>query len=50
MFDCVDNNKLWKVLKEMGKKKKKREREKDGNTRPPDPPLEKPIFRSGSSS
>ena len=30
-FDCVDHNKLWKILKEMG------------NTRPPDLPLEKPV-------
>ena len=29
-FDCVDHNKLWKILK-------------DGNTRPPDLPLEKPV-------
>ena len=36
-FDCVDDNKLWKILK-------------DGNTRPPDLPLEKPICRSGSNS
>ena len=36
-FDCVDQNKLWKILK-------------DGNTRPPDLPLEKPICRSGSNS
>ena len=36
-FDCVDHNKLWKILK-------------DGHTRPPDPPLEKPICRSGSNS
>ena len=36
-FDCVDHNKLWKLLK-------------DGNTRPPDLPLEKPICRSGSNS
>ena len=35
-FDCVDHNKLWKILK-------------DGNTRPPDLPLEKPIYRSGSN-
>ena len=34
-FDCVDHNKLWKILKEMGI---------------PDLPLEKPIFRSGSNS
>ena len=34
-FDCVDHNKLWKI--------------QDGNTRPPDLPLEKPICRSGSS-
>ena len=36
-FDCVDHNKLWKILK-------------DRNTRPPDLPLEKPVFRSGSNS
>ena len=36
-FDCVDHNKLWKILK-------------DGNTRPPDLPLEKSICRSGSNS
>ena len=33
-FDCVDHNKLWKIL----------------NTRPPDLPLEKPVCRSGSNS
>ena len=37
-FDCVDHNKLWKILQEMG------------NTRPPDLPLEKPVWRSGSNS
>ena len=37
-FNCVDHNKLWKILKETG------------NTRPPDPPLEKPVCRSGSNS
>ena len=37
-FDCVDHNKLWKILK------------RDGNTRPPDLPLEKPVCRSGSNS
>ena len=37
-FDCVDHNKLWKILKEMG------------NTRRPDLPLEKSIWRSGSNS
>ena len=36
-FDCVDDNKLENS-------------ERDGNTRPPDLPLEKPICRSGSSS
>ena len=36
-FDCVDHNQLWKILR-------------DGNTRPPDLPLEKPICRSGSNS
>ena len=33
-FDCVDHNKLWKILQEMGI---------------PDLPLEKPICRSGNS-
>ena len=37
-FDCVDHNKLWKILEEMA------------NTRPPDLPLEKPVCRSGSTS
>ena len=36
-FDCVDHNKLENSLR-------------DGNTRPPDPPLEKPICRSESNS
>ena len=36
-FNCVDHNKLWKILR-------------DGNTRPPDLPLEKPVYRSGSNS
>ena len=36
-FDCVDHNKLEYS-------------ERDGNTRPPDLPLEKPICRSGSNS
>ena len=34
-FDCVDHNKLENS-------------ERDGNTRPPDLPLEKPVCRSGS--
>ena len=34
-FDCVDHKKLWKILR-------------DGNTRPPDLPLEKSVCRSGS--
>ena len=34
-FDCVDNNKLWKILKEMGIT---------------DLPLEKSVCRSGSNS
>ena len=37
-FTCVDHNKLWKNS------------ERDGNTRPPDLPPEKPICRSGSNS
>ena len=36
-FDCVDHNKLWKILR-------------NGNTRPPYLPLEKPVCRSGSNS
>ena len=36
-FDCVDHNKLENP-------------ERDGNTRPPELPLEKPICRSGSNS
>ena len=36
-FDCVDHNKLENS-------------ERDGNTRPPDQPLEKPLCRSGSNS
>ena len=36
-FDCVDHNELENS-------------ERDGNTRPPDLPLEKPICRSGSNS
>ena len=38
-FDCVDHNKLWKILKEMGTL-----------TRPPNMTLEKPVCRSGSNS
>ena len=37
-FDCMDHNKLWEDF------------ERDGHTRPPDLPLEKPICRSGSNS
>ena len=36
-FDCVDHSKLWKIMR-------------DGNTRPPDLPLEKTVCRSGSNS
>ena len=36
-FDCVDHNKL-------------KNSERDGNTRPPDLPPEKPVCRSGSNS
>ena len=35
-FDCVDHNKLENS-------------EKDGNTRPPELPLKKPVCRSGSN-
>ena len=37
-FDCVDHNKLWKILKGMR------------NTRPPDLLLEKSICMLGSNS
>ena len=43
-FDCVDHNKLWKILKFLENS------EGDGNTTPPDLPLEKSVCRSGSSS
>ena len=36
-FDCVDHNKLWKILKRYG------------NTRPPYLPPEKPVCRSRSN-
>ena len=36
-FDCMDHNKLENSSR-------------DGNTRPPDLPLEKPVCRSGSNS
>ena len=36
-FDCVHHNQLWKILR-------------DGNTRPPDLPLEKFVCRSGSNN
>ena len=36
-FDCVDLHKQWKILR-------------DGNTRPPDLPLEKSVCRSRSNS
>ena len=34
-FDCVDHNKLWKILKDMGI---------------PDLPLEKSVCKSGNNS
>ena len=36
-FDCVDHNKLWKILR-------------DGIIRPPDLPLEKSVHMFGSTS
>ena len=36
-FDCVDDNKMWKILR-------------GGNTRPPYLPPEKSVCRSGSNS
>ena len=38
-FDCVDHNKLWKILKEMGTL-----------TRPPNMTLEKPVCSLGNNS
>ena len=37
-FDCVDHNKWWEILKQIG------------NTRPPDLPPEKSVCRSGNNS
>ena len=37
-FDCVDHNKLWKILK------------RNGNTRPPYLPSEKSVCKSRSNS
>ena len=37
-FDCVEHNKLWKILK------------RDGNTRPPYLPPSKPVCRSTYSA
>ena len=37
-LDCVDHNKLWENSS------------RDGNTRPPDLPLEKSVWRSDSNS
>ena len=36
-FDCMHHNNLWEILRE-------------GNTRPPNLPLEKSVCRSGSNS
>ena len=36
-FDCVDHNKLWKILR-------------DGNTKPPYLPSKKSVFRSRSNT
>ena len=36
-FEYVDHNKLWKILS-------------DGNTRPSDPSLEKPVCQSGNNN
>ena len=36
-FDCVNHQKLWEILKE-------------GNIRPPDLPVEKSVYRSGSNT
>ena len=40
VFDCMDHNKLWKILKEK----------RDGNTRPSYLPLEKSVCRSRRNS
>ena len=49
-FKCVDHNKLTKFTTKRKKERKKENSERDGNTRPPDLPLEKPVCRSGSNS
>ena len=36
-FDCVDHNKMWKI-------------QRDGNTKPPYLPPEKPVCRSRSNN
>jgi len=38
VFDCVDHNKLWNIFL------------RDGNTRPPSLPPEKPVCRPRSNS
>ena len=57
-FDCVDHNKLWNIPKEMGipdhltgllrnlygSQYTVEDFERDRNTRPPDLPLEKPVW------
>ena len=48
-FNCVDHNKLWKILKEMRKPDNKLWKILK-EMRKPDLPLEKPVCRSGSNS
>ena len=43
-FDCMDHNKLWKILKSDGEKKS------DGEIRPPDLPPEKSVCSSRNNS
>ena len=43
-FDCVDHN------QNSGRELELENSERDGNTRPPELPLEKPVCRSGSNS
>ena len=43
-FDCVDHN------QNSGRELELENSERDGNTRPPDLPLEKSVCRSGSNS
>ena len=47
-FDCMDHNKLWKILRDENNNNNKILR--DGNTRPRELLSEKPVCRSISNS